>query len=105
MTKGLLPQPEEILRKIQNWVNPTDYLADGGEYKKHLHVYVEQTGIWIQATEEYQKWHDNPGTGCLWIKGIPGSRKSVSDRYSITFTVADSNAGLCRNDSGESRKF
>lgn len=76
-SEEILPQTPEDLFKIKNWLQPTDYLADSSEYKKHLHSYLRGTGRWIQQTDAYQKWHDSPQHGALWTKAIAGAGKSV----------------------------
>lgn len=73
----LLPQPPEVLAGILKWLQPTDYLGEASEYKKHLSSYVTGTGVWIQETEAYRKWHDSPDHGTLWTKAIAGAGKSV----------------------------
>ncbi|KAL2673592.1 hypothetical protein Neosp_012034 [[Neocosmospora] mangrovei] len=67
----------EILDKIREWLQPTDYLADSGEFRRHLASQAPGTGLWICETDEYRKWHDCPSHGSLWIKGVPGAGKSV----------------------------
>lgn len=67
----------EILAKIREWLQPTDYLADSGEFRRHLASQAPGTGLWICETDEYKKWHDSPNHGSLWIKGVPGAGKSV----------------------------
>ncbi|KAJ4238431.1 hypothetical protein NW757_013059 [Fusarium falciforme] len=67
----------EILAKIREWLQPTDYLADSGEFRRHLASQAPGTGLWICETDEYRKWHDSPDHGSLWIKGVPGAGKSV----------------------------
>ena len=73
----ILPEQPKVLHKIRAWLDPTPYLHEGGEYRRHLASYVEGTGSWLTATETYRKWHSGPDHGLLWIKGIPGSGKSV----------------------------
>ncbi|CAK4031069.1 hypothetical protein FOQG_06417 [Lecanosticta acicola] len=68
---------EKEVAKIRAWLQPTDYLAESSEYRRHLLSRAPDTGLWITQTKEYQQWHDSPDTGSLWIKGIPGSGKSV----------------------------
>lgn len=68
----------EVLDKIRDWLQPTEYLADSGEFRRHLASQAPGTGLWICETEEYRKWHDSPDHGSLWIKGIPGAGKSVT---------------------------
>ncbi|KAK7413654.1 hypothetical protein QQX98_007436 [Neonectria punicea] len=67
----------EILAQIREWLQPTDYLADSGEFRRHLASKAPGTGLWICDTDEYRKWHDSPDHGSLWIKGVPGAGKSV----------------------------
>jgi hypothetical protein len=74
---GILPQSPEVLAKIQEWLQPTDYLADSSEYNKHLSSYVPGTDLWIEQTDAYRKWHDSPDHGSLWTKAIAGAGKSV----------------------------
>ncbi|KAH8669767.1 ankyrin repeat-containing domain protein [Tricladium varicosporioides] len=67
----------EVLRKIKQWLSPTDFESETSEYHKHLNAHVQGTGQWILETEEFQKWHQTDQIGDLWIRGIPGSGKSV----------------------------
>src|SRR4051794_28626719 len=68
----------EVVAKIRAWLEPTDYLADSGEFRRHLLSQAPGTGLWICRTEEYRTWHDSPDHGSLWIKGVPGAGKSVT---------------------------
>ena len=68
----------EELAPIREWLQPTDYLADSGEYRRHLSSQAPGTGLWICETEEFRKWHSSPDHGSLWIKGVPGAGKSVT---------------------------
>ncbi|CAG7566385.1 unnamed protein product [Fusarium equiseti] len=67
----------EVVAQLREWLQPTDYLAESGEYRRHLLSQAPGTGLWICKTEEYRKWHDSPDHGSLWIKGVPGAGKSV----------------------------
>ncbi|KAK5659434.1 hypothetical protein OQA88_635 [Cercophora sp. LCS_1] len=67
----------DVLERIRDWLQPTDYLAESGEFRRHLSTQAPGTGLWICETEEYAKWHDSDDHGSLWIKGIPGAGKSV----------------------------
>ncbi|KAH6999422.1 ankyrin repeat-containing domain protein [Ilyonectria destructans] len=67
----------EVLADIRNWLQPTDYLAESGEFRRHLLSQAPGTGLWICETEKYRQWHDSPDHGSLWIKGVPGAGKSV----------------------------
>ncbi|KAJ4306633.1 hypothetical protein N0V88_001438 [Collariella sp. IMI 366227] len=74
---NILPQPPATINAIRKWLDPTPYLHEGGEYRRHLASHAEGTGQWLTATENYQKWHAGSEHGLLWIKGVPGSGKSV----------------------------
>jgi nucleoside-triphosphatase THEP1 len=39
---------------------------------------VEGTAEWILATDQYKRWYETGEIGDLWIRGIPGSGKSVA---------------------------
>ncbi|KAM0288443.1 hypothetical protein ACHAO9_007089 [Fusarium lateritium] len=67
----------ETVAKLREWLQPTDYLAESGEYRRHLLSQAPGTGLWLCETDEYRKWHDSPDHGSLWIKGVPGAGKSV----------------------------
>lgn len=68
----------DVLAEIREWLQPTEYLADSGEFRRHLSSQAPGTGLWICETEEYRKWHDSAHHGSLWIKGVPGAGKSVT---------------------------
>ncbi|KAK0099478.1 hypothetical protein ONS96_008315 [Cadophora gregata f. sp. sojae] len=74
---GIAPQPPDVLVKIQEWLQPTDYNSESSEYHKHLNSYLRGTGEWVQETEAYQQWHSSPEIGSLWLKGTAGAGKSV----------------------------
>ncbi|KAF4943583.1 hypothetical protein FGADI_13316 [Fusarium gaditjirri] len=67
----------ETVAELRQWLQPTDYLAESSEYRRHLLSQAPGTGLWICETEEYRQWHDSPDHGSLWIKGVPGAGKSV----------------------------
>ncbi|KAF2804680.1 ankyrin [Mytilinidion resinicola] len=69
-------EPEDIA-KIQSWLQPTDYNAESSEYHRHLSSQAPDTGLWICDTDQYRQWFESPQHGSLWIKGVPGSGKSV----------------------------
>ncbi|KAM7195488.1 ankyrin-2 [Rhypophila sp. PSN 637] len=75
--ENILPEPPEVISKIREWIAPTDYNHEGGEFQKHRASHMPGTGEWLFATPNYLKWHDAEDHGLLWIKGIPGSGKSV----------------------------
>lgn len=67
----------EVVARIRDWLQPTDYTAESGEYYRHLSSQAPGTGLWLCQTDEYKKWHGSPDHGSLWIKGVPGAGKSV----------------------------
>ncbi|KAF2676975.1 ankyrin [Lentithecium fluviatile CBS 122367] len=73
----ILPESPDEIKKIRAWLKPTDYALNGGEYRKHLSSYIPGTGVWITSSTTYQEWLEGEEHGMLWIKGIPGSGKSV----------------------------
>ncbi|RDW63780.1 hypothetical protein BP6252_11325 [Coleophoma cylindrospora] len=62
---------------LRNWLQPTEYLAPGSEYMKHLNSYVAGTGDWLRQAKGFCGWKDGKEKGCLWVRGLPGSGKSV----------------------------
>ncbi|KAM0472609.1 hypothetical protein ACHAPX_008766 [Trichoderma viride] len=81
--ENILPQPPQTLSKIKQWLCPTDYAAVNGELYRHLSSHVAGTGDWLYSTDAYKQWHDSEAEGILWLKGIPGSGKSVFAARSI----------------------
>lgn len=73
----ILPQPPKVLCAIRAWLQPTAYDIAGGEYRKHLASRAPGTGAWLTASATYQQWLHGAEHGLLWIRGIPGSGKSV----------------------------
>ncbi|KAF5235332.1 hypothetical protein FANTH_11737 [Fusarium anthophilum] len=74
---NILPQSESTIARIHEWLRPTEYDIESSEYRKHLAFHLEGTGEWIHRSENYLKWHESQEDGLLWIKGVPGSGKSV----------------------------
>ncbi|CAI0652637.1 unnamed protein product [Colletotrichum noveboracense] len=74
---NILPQTPETLAKIRKWLQPTAYDDDSSEYKKHISFHLDGTGNWLLSSPSYRTWHDSGDDGLLWIRGIPGSGKSV----------------------------
>ena len=74
---NILPLPASDLKKIRQWLQPTPYDLEGSEFSRHLESYLAGTGQWLISTSTYQQWHQSDTNGLLWIKGIPGSGKSV----------------------------
>ncbi|KAK0664036.1 putative ankyrin [Cercophora samala] len=67
----------EVVAQIRDWLQPTDYTAESGEYRRHLSSQAPGTGLWLCQTDEYRQWHSSPDHGSLWVKGVPGAGKSV----------------------------
>ncbi|CAG8372237.1 unnamed protein product [Penicillium salamii] len=75
--ENILPLSDADLKKIREWLQPTPYDLEGSEFSRHLESYLAGTGQWLISTDTYQQWHEGDTNGLLWIKGIPGSGKSV----------------------------
>ncbi|KAJ0383542.1 hypothetical protein COL922a_010288 [Colletotrichum nupharicola] len=73
----ILPEPPEVIENPRAWLQPTKYDLESGEYRKHLSSYAPSTGEWITSNSTYDHWLKGEEQGLLWIKGIPGSGKSV----------------------------
>ena len=67
----------ESVDKISAWLRPTDYLAESSEFRRHLATQAPGTGLWLCQTDEYRRWRDSEDCGSMWVKGVPGSGKSV----------------------------
>ena len=67
----------EDLAKIQKWLQPTNYTADSSEFRRHLASQAPGTGHWICDASKFEQWQTSDNNGSLWIKGVPGSGKSV----------------------------
>jgi ankyrin repeat protein len=65
------------MAEIKDWLCPTDSDPPASEYQKHINSYVPGTGEWILDTDQYRRWREADDQGALWIRGIPGSGKSV----------------------------
>ncbi|KAJ5355479.1 uncharacterized protein N7496_012691 [Penicillium cataractarum] len=73
---NILPLPVKELAKITKWLQPTSYNFEKSEYSRHSASHLLGTGTWLTSTQIYQQWHSDDN-GLLWLKGIPGSGKSV----------------------------
>ena len=69
-------RPVSDLVKIRQWLQPTPYDLEPNEYSRHRASHLVGTGKWLTSTKTYRQWHSGDN-GLLWIKGIPGSGKSV----------------------------
>ncbi|KAI1123833.1 ankyrin repeat-containing domain protein [Nemania abortiva] len=73
----ILPESPETIDSIRQWLQPTSYDDPFGEYRKHLASHATGTGIWLTSSTTYREWLQGVQLGTLWVKGIPGSGKSV----------------------------
>ncbi|KAF4957104.1 hypothetical protein FGADI_3323 [Fusarium gaditjirri] len=74
---NILPQDEATLTRIRDWLRPTKYEEDGSELKKHTGSHLEGTSQWLFDSPIFQQWHHGRDDGILWIRGVPGTGKSV----------------------------
>ncbi|KAJ5643004.1 uncharacterized protein N7484_005511 [Penicillium longicatenatum] len=74
---NILPVSIEEIKRIREWLEPTSYAIAGGDFRKHLASHSPGTGQWLTSTDEYRRWLQGNECGLLWVKGIPGSGKSV----------------------------
>src|SRR3569833_3180901 len=68
----------EVVAQIRDWLQPTQYLAESGQFRRHLSSRAPNTGLWSCETDAYRRRHDSAEHGSLWIKGVPGAGKSVT---------------------------
>ena len=71
------PLATDQVRELQAWLQPTDYGAPTGEFRKHLSSKTFGTTSWLFERAEYKTWHQGSDVGTLWIKAVPGAGKSV----------------------------
>ncbi|KAJ5162768.1 uncharacterized protein N7500_004598 [Penicillium coprophilum] len=69
--------PASDIVKIRKWLQPTAYDLERSEYSRHRLSHLAGTGKWLTSTTTYQRWYQGEENGILWVKGIPGSGKSV----------------------------
>ncbi|KAH8803549.1 putative ankyrin 2,3/unc44 [Xylogone sp. PMI_703] len=74
---NILPQPPEMLERIRKWLKPTDYSGEDSEYARHLSSHLSGTSQWLLNSSSYKEWQSSKEYGLLWIRGVPGSGKSV----------------------------
>ncbi|TQN65279.1 Serine/threonine-protein phosphatase 6 regulatory ankyrin repeat subunit A [Colletotrichum shisoi] len=73
----ILPEPPESIEQLRAWLQPTSYDLGSGEYCKHLGSLAPGTGDWLATSRAFVDWSRGDDHGLLWMKGIPGSGKSV----------------------------
>ncbi|CAG9990794.1 unnamed protein product [Clonostachys byssicola] len=83
-TANILPQEEATVKKIRIWLNATQYAGDGSEYQRHCSSHLKGTSQWALTSPEFKQWHESHVHGILWVRGIPGSGKSVLASAFIT---------------------
>jgi hypothetical protein len=83
----ILPESPEDIAKIRKWLQPTDYAHESGEFHKHRASHMSGTGNWLTSSAVYRKWSEGLDDGMLWVKGIPGSGKSVVAAHLIDLLV------------------
>ncbi|KXH35970.1 hypothetical protein CSIM01_00684 [Colletotrichum simmondsii] len=88
----ILPESPEVIQKLRAWLKPTSYDFESSEYRKHLGSHIPGTGDWLTASHSYKQWLQSEDTGLLWVKGIPGSGKSVL-ASKIIKELSDNNDG------------
>lgn len=74
---NILPLPADELENVRNWLQPTPYDLERSEFSRHIASYLQGTCQWLLSTRTYKEWHQGVENGVLWLKGIPGSGKSV----------------------------
>ncbi|KAI0199498.1 ankyrin repeat-containing domain protein [Astrocystis sublimbata] len=74
---NILALPTDDIVKIRHWLQPTAYDHRFGEYQKHLASHAAGTGLWLTTSPTYREWLQGQQLSTLWVKGIPGSGKSV----------------------------
>ncbi|CAH0027241.1 unnamed protein product [Clonostachys rhizophaga] len=83
-TANILPQEDAIIKRIRTWLNPTQYAGDGSEFQRHCSSHLKSTSQWALTSPEFRQWHQSQEHGILWVRGIPGSGKSVLASTLIT---------------------
>jgi hypothetical protein len=74
---NILPESPATLQRIRAWLRPTAYNLESSEYRKHLASHLPGTGNWLTSSTTYRQWRDSVVHSMLWIKGVPGSGKSI----------------------------
>lgn len=68
--ENILPQTQEAISEIREWLHPTKYDGDGSEYQKHIASHHAGTGEWVFKSQIYQEWHDSREHGTLLVRGL-----------------------------------
>ncbi|TGO36484.1 hypothetical protein BHYA_0123g00120 [Botrytis hyacinthi] len=86
------PINHDQLRKIEAWLEPTDYLNEFSELYRHIASRAPGTGIWICDTPQYQQSHNTDDHGSLWVKRVPGAGKSIISACLVQHLKATENS-------------
>ncbi|KAH6984242.1 ankyrin repeat-containing domain protein [Ilyonectria sp. MPI-CAGE-AT-0026] len=71
------PDQSRALEATLHWLTPTDYDGDSSEYRKHVGIRVPGTGDWLFEHDDFKPWLSSTDRNLVWIKGVPGSGKSI----------------------------
>ncbi|OBS22820.1 hypothetical protein FPOA_09145 [Fusarium poae] len=74
---NILPQDKTTLERLLDWLSPTKYAGDGSELNKHAASHLKGTSQWLLDSHIFKQWHHGNSHGILWIRGVPGTGKSV----------------------------
>jgi hypothetical protein len=78
---------EEQLRKekrkvaLLDWLSPSSFC---GPYDQHCEAHLEGSGEWLLSSEKYRNWKSSNESDLLWVRGKPGSGKSVLAAVTVT---------------------
>ena len=53
------------ITKLQAWLQPTDYMAESSEFRRHLSSQAPGTGLWLCETSRFQQWHGSNVHGTI----------------------------------------
>lgn len=76
-TTDLISDQARTLEATLDWLTPTDYDGDGSEYRKHVGIRAPGTADWLFEHHDFKSWSSSTDRNLLWIKGVPGSGKSI----------------------------
>jgi hypothetical protein len=67
------PFPEQELRMMLDWLGGPDHFEPHQHYQQRI---AEGTTNWLISNNQFEAWRDTPSS-VLWLRGVPGSGKSV----------------------------
>ena len=56
-------EQQELITKLREWLQPTNFLSPGSEYAKHVRAYTSGTGSWLRKSPEFRSWRGAGATG------------------------------------------